>query len=160
MKIRKLIIGVAATTAAVAVGSGVAEALWTTSGTGAGAGAADVAQSLTVTAVTPGGSGESLYPGGPAGWVYLTVQNPNPFPVNLTGLSWGTPVSSNPTACPSSNFSLDPGAPTALDNFPVGANALTGALQIDNVVDLATAAPNGCQGVAATVPVTIAAIQS
>jgi hypothetical protein len=150
---------VAATTAAIGLGGGVAVALWTTSGSGSGGAGADVSQSLVVTAVTPGSSGASLYPGGPAGWVYLTVQNPNPFPVNLTGLAWGAPVSTNPTACPSSNFTLDAGAPTSLD-FPVAANSTTGALQINGVVDLASSAPNGCQGAEATVPVTVAATQS
>lgn len=159
MKIRKLAVGVAATTAAVALGGGVAMALWTTSGTGSGGAGADVAQSLVVTAVLPGSSGTSLYPGGPAGWVYFTVKNPNPFNVTVTGLSWGTPVSANPTACPSSNFTLDANAPTTI-SVPVSANTTSGALQINNVLDLVTAAPNGCQGVDATVPVTVTATQS
>jgi hypothetical protein len=158
MKLRKLVVGVAATTAAVALGGGVAMALWTTSGTGGGTGAADVAQSLVVTAVTPGGSGASLYPGGPAGFVYFTVQNPNPFAVHITGFTWGTPVSANPTACPSANFTVDPGAPTTT-SLPIAAASQSGAFQVFNVVDLALSAPNGCQGVDVTVPVTVSATQ-
>ena len=159
MKLRKLVVGVAATTAAVALGGGVATALWTASGSGAGTAGTDVSQSLVVTAITPGGNGLSLYPGGPAGFVYLTVQNPNPFPVNLTGFSWGTPVSSNPTACPSSNFTVDANAPTST-SIPVPAYGPSGALQVFNVVDLALAAPNGCQGVTVNVPVTVTATES
>jgi hypothetical protein len=159
MKLKKLFVGVATTTAAVALGGGVASALWTTAGSGGGTGGTDVAQSLVVTAITPGGSGNSLYPGGPAGFVYFTVQNPNPFPVNLTGFSWGTPVSSNPTTCPSSNFSVDAGAPTST-SIPVAATSQSGALQVFNVVDLAASAPNGCQGVDVTVPVTVVATES
>jgi len=40
MKIKKLLVGVAATTAAVTLGSGIAFAAWSASGTGSGAGAA------------------------------------------------------------------------------------------------------------------------
>jgi len=158
MKIKKIWIAAAGVPVALLAGTGIAFATWTTSGSGSGAGQTDVAQSLVVTVVTPGQSAASLYPGGPAGWVYFTVQNPNPFAVNLTGLTWGTPVSANPTACPSSNFSIDSGAPTTLD-FPVAATTTSGALQINNVVDLAHSAPNGCQGVEVTVPVTVSATQ-
>jgi hypothetical protein len=155
---KRLAIGTAITVAGLGAGTGVAFAVWTSTGTGNGAGGALAAQSLIVTAVTPGGSGSSLYPGGPAGWVYFTVQNPNPYAINITGLSWGTPISTNTTACPSANISLDANAPTTLD-FPVAANSTTGALQIDNVLDLAHSAPNGCQGVTFTVPVTITGTQ-
>ncbi len=159
MRFKKLLIGVTAATVAVGVGGGITYAAWTATGTGAGAGGALVSQNLVVTAVTPGASGSSLYPGGPAGWVYLTVQNPNPYAVNITGLTWGTPVSTNPTACPSSNISLDANAPTTLGSFPVAADTTSGALQIDTVLDLSHAAPNGCQGVAFTVPVTVTGTQ-
>ncbi len=158
MKFRKIYVALAATVAAVGAGGGIAMAVWSTTGTGSGAGGADVAQSLVVTAVVPGSSGASLYPGGPAGWVYLTVQNPNPFAVTLTGLSWGTPTSLNTTACPSANISVDANAPTSL-SVPVAANTTSGALQINGVLDLAHAAPNGCQGVDFTVPVTVTAVQ-
>jgi hypothetical protein len=95
-----------------------------------------------------------LYPGGPAGFVYFTVQNPNPYPINITGFSWGTPVSANPTACPSNNFVIDAAAPSST-SIPVLANGNSGALQVFNVIDLVHAAPNGCQGVNVTVPVTV-----
>ena len=158
-RVRKLTIAAAASLTVVGAGTGIAYATWSASGSGAGAGAAITAQNLVITAVTPSGSGASLYPGGPAGWVYFTVQNPNPYPVTLTGLSWGTPVSTNPTACPSYNISLDPNTPTSL-SVPVAANSTSGALQINNVLDLAHGAPDGCQGVAFTVPVTATGAQS
>jgi hypothetical protein len=155
---KSTMVAAAAATVVALTGGGVAYAVWTTSGSGAGGGAALTSQSLVVTSVTAGSSGASLYPGGPAGWVYFTVNNPNPFAVTLTGLSWGTPVSTNTAACPSSNFSIDAGAPTTL-SFPVAANSQTGALQITGVVDLSHAAPNGCQGVGFTVPVTVTGTQ-
>ena len=158
MSRKRLLTVVAGSVAVMGVSAGIALAVWTASGSGSGAGAAKTAQSLVVTAVTPGGSGAALYPGGPAGWVYFTVQNPNPYAVTLTGLSWGTPTSSNPTACPNANISLDPNAPTTF-NVPVAANTTSGALQVFNVLDLAHSAPDGCQGVAFNVPVTVTGTQ-
>ena len=159
MKFRKTLIGAAATVAVVGAGTGVAFAVWTTSGTGTGAGGATVAQSLVLTAVTPGGSGSSLYPGGPAGQVYFTVANPNPFAVTITGLQWGTPTSTNPTSCANTNISLDPSAPTTA-SISIPANAPAGtAYQINGVLDLAHTAPNGCQGVAFNIPLTVTAGQ-
>jgi hypothetical protein len=154
MKLKKVYVGVAALVAAVGAGSGVAIASWSASGTGSGIGLTDTAVSLVVTAVTPGSNGASMYPGGPAGFVYFTVKNPNPYPINITGFTWGTPVSSNTSACPSANFSIDTNAPTSTD-LPIAANTQSGAYQVFNVVDLAHSAPDGCQGVEVTVPLTV-----
>jgi hypothetical protein len=145
--------------AAILVTCGVALAVWTVGGAGSGAGAATVAQSLTISAFTPTGAGATLYPGGPAGQVYLTVANPNPFAVTITGFSWGTPTSTNPAACSSANIGLDSGAPTTA-SISIPANALAGTVyQINGVLDLAHSAPNGCQGVAFDIPVTVTAVQ-
>jgi hypothetical protein len=111
-----------------------------------------------VTEVDPSVSGSALYPGGPAGWVYFTIQNPNPFPVTVTGLSWGTPVSLNTTACPSANVTLDASAPTTV-NIPVSANTTSGVNQVFNVLDMAHSAPNGCQGVDFSVPLSVTGTQ-
>ena len=159
MKMKKLYVGIAATAAAAAAGTGIGYAVWSVQGSGTGAGAATVANSLTITAVTPSGPGATMYPGGPAGPVYITVANPNPFAVTITGFTWGTPVSTLTTACPSSNISLDASAPTTA-SISIPANATAGtAYQINNVLDLAHAAPNGCQGVAFDVPLTVTAVQ-
>jgi hypothetical protein len=158
MRFKKLLIGLTAATVAVGVGGGITWAAWSVTGSGSGGGAALSSQSLVVTAVSPSGPGASLYPGGPAGWVYFTVQDPNPFAVNVTGMTWGTPVSSNPTACPSANVTLDANAPTTL-SLPVAAGTTSGALQINGVLDMSHAAPNGCQGVVFTVPVTVSGTQ-
>jgi len=158
MRIKKRFIGIAATVAAVGVGGGVAFATWSASGSGTSAGAATVAQSLIVTAVTPAGAGASLYPGGPAGPVFLNIQNPNPYAVTVTGLSWGSPTSSSVSSCASSNISLDANAPTTASiSIPAGTTA--SAVQINGVLDLAHSAPNGCQAVAFDVPVTVSGAQ-
>jgi hypothetical protein len=158
MKTRKLFIGIAAATTAVVAGSGVAFAAWSASGSGSGAGAATVAQSLIVTPVTPSGAGASLYPGGPAGPVFFNIQNPNPYAVTITGLSWGTPTSTNTTTCPSTNISLDAGAPTTV-SIAAPAASTASDVQVNGVLDLAHSAGNGCQGVAFDVAVTVTGAQ-
>jgi hypothetical protein len=158
MRYKKMFIGVATATAAVTVGAGVAFAAWSASGSGSGSGAATVAQSLVVTPVTPAGANASIYPGGPAGPVFFNIQNPNPYAVTITGLSWGTPTSTNVSTCASTNISLDAGAPTTV-SISVPAASTASNVQVNGVLDLTHAAGNGCQGVAFTVPVTVTGAQ-
>lgn len=158
-RVRKLTVLTAATAALAVAGTGIALAVWTVSGSGSGAGAATVAQNLTITAITPSGAAASLYPGGPAGSVYFTVANPNPFAVTITGIQWGTPTSDNTTTCPNSNISLDASAPTTV-SISIPANTTAGtAYQVPGVLDLAHSAPNGCQGVGFNIPLTVSATQ-
>lgn len=160
MKFRKkLFIGIAAATAAVGAGSGIALAAWTVSGTGSGGAAATVANNLVITAVTPTGSAATLFPGGPASAVDMTIANPNPFAVTITGWSWGTPVSGNTSQCANTNISVDPNAPTTA-SISIPANATAGTVYVvPGVLDLAHSAGNGCQGLSFSVPVTATATQ-
>jgi hypothetical protein len=160
MKFRtKLFTGVAATVAALGAGGGIAFAVWTVTGSGNGGGAASVASSLTITQVTPTGSAASLYPGGPAGPVEFTVANPNPFAVTITTLAWGTPVSSAPSQCASSNVTVDAAAPTTA-SISIPANATAGTVYtVNGVLDMAHAAPPGCEGESFTIPLSVSATQ-
>lgn len=156
---QKLFIGAAAGVGALVTGAGISYAVWTLGGSGAGSGAATVANSLTVTALTPTGAAATLYPGGPASGVYFQVANPNPFAVTITGITWGTPTSLNTTACPNSSISLDAGAPTTV-SISIPANATAGtAYEVPGVLDLAHTALNGCQGVGFDIPMTVTATQ-
>lgn len=156
---RKLLISIVGAAAALAVAAGVAYAVWTVTGSGTGGAAATVAQNLTITAFTPTGSGATLYPGGPAGAVDMTIANPNPFAVTITGWAWGTPLSGNPTSCANTNISLDANAPTTA-SLSIPANATAGTVYVvSGVLDLSHSAPNGCQGQSFTVPVTATATQ-
>jgi len=158
MRFKKLYVGIVATTAAIGIGGGIAIAAWTASGSGSGAGAATVAASLTVTPVTPTGAGASLYPGGPAGPVYFNIVNPNPYAVTITGVSWGTPTSTNTTTCASSNISLDSGAPSTV-SISVPAASTASDVPINGVLDLSHSAGNGCQGVAFDIAMTVTGAQ-
>lgn len=155
MRFKKAFVAVAASVAAVGAGGGVALAVWTVSGTGSGTAGATVAQTLVVTSAAPTAS---LYPGGPAGAVYFTVQNPNPFAVTVTGVTWGTPVSLNTTTCPSANVVLDASAPTTV-SISVPANTTTATLSIPGVLDMLHTAPNGCQGVEFNVSMNVTGAQ-
>lgn len=150
---KRLVSSAIAALAAVLATSAIVLAVWTVTGTGAGSGAATVAQSLTLTAVTPTGASASLYPGGPAGPVEFQVANPNPFAVTITGITWGTPTSGNPTACANTNISLDPNAPTTV-SISVPANSTSSTVLVNGVLDLAHTAPNGCEGQSFNIPIT------
>ncbi|HEV8065021.1 MAG TPA: hypothetical protein VGP46_09325, partial [Acidimicrobiales bacterium] len=122
MRKRKFFIGGAAAVAAVLVGGGVAFAAWSASGSGTGSALAYTAQTVTVNTVALTSSSASLYPGGPAGNVYFTVTNPNPYAVKITNIAWGTPVSANPSACPNSVIGIDASAPTSGLSLTIPAN--------------------------------------
>ena len=158
MKMKKLYAGLAATTFAIGIGGGMAFAVWSVSGSGSGGAAATVAQGVTVSAVTPTGAAATLYPGGPASSVYFTVNNPNPYAVTITSVTWGTPISLNTTACPSADISLSGTAPSSGLTIQVPANN-SAAFSIPGVLLLSHAAPDGCQGNAFSIGMTVTGTQ-
>jgi hypothetical protein len=151
---RKHKIGIAGILAALLLGGGVAVALWSTTGIGTGSAKADTVQTATVTAAT--GTAD-LYPGFNGGDVYFTITNPNPFPVEFTSMTAGTVVSSDPVNCPASNVTVT-GA-TGL-SLTVPANTTSATQSIADVVTMVLAAPNGCQGVSFSIPLTLAGSQA
>ena len=155
---KRWLVVVGAPVAALALGAGVAFAVWSASGSGTGTGAATVAKGLTVIASTPTGANASLYPGGPAGPVAFYVNNPNPYPVTITGVQWGTPSSGNTSNCANSNITLDTNAPTTV-SLDVAANAASGPFLVPGVLDLSHSAGDGCQGISFNIPVTVTGTQ-
>jgi hypothetical protein len=158
-----MLIGVAATVAAIGIGTGTAFAFWTVSGSGSGAGAGTTVQALTVVPETPSGTNATLFPGGPAGSVYFEITNSNPFPVQITAVAWSSPTSTLTSQCASSNISVDANAPTSAANgltpFTVPASATSSLESIPGVLDLASTASTGCQGVAFDVVMNITGTQ-
>lgn len=135
----------------VGLGVTVAFAAWTTNGTGNATAKAQSAQALTtvdVSATTPA----TLYPGA-TGDVRLRIDNPNPYPVRVTGVAGNGAITSDAgTACTAStgvSFTNQTGL--ALD---VAANSqdtftLTGSVAMSN------ASHTSCQGAVFTVPVSL-----
>jgi hypothetical protein len=159
MKAKKTIIAGAVAGAAALAGGGIAIAAWSASGSGTGSALAYTAQSVTVNAVALSNSSASLFPGGPPGNVYFTVTNPNPYPIKITNITWGTPVSANPSACSSSLISVDTGAPTSGFNMTIPASGTSSVTQVNAVLDLSASATDTCQGNSFNVPVTMTGVQ-
>lgn len=133
---------------------GVAIAAWSANGSGNGRASSVTAQSLTVTAAT--GTAD-LYPGFAAGDIYFTVTNPNPYPVNFTAFDATTITSSDGVACPASNVTVnDAGA----ISIAIAGNASAAAHSIADVVSMAGAAPDGCQGKTFTIALTLTGTQT
>ena len=72
--------------AGVVVVAGVAYAAWSSSGSGTGSVSSTTAVN---SAITPGSSGSVLYPGGGTDFT-VTIDNPNDYPVVVTGISAGS----------------------------------------------------------------------
>jgi hypothetical protein len=151
---RKRKVGAVSIAMLMLTGGGIAAALWSANGSGSGQAKALTAQSLTVTAST---GAADLYPGFTGGDVFFTITNPNPYPVTFASMTPGTVVSSNPTGCPITNVSVIAASGLSLT---VGANTTSATQSIANVVTMAVGAPDACQGVTFTIPVTLTGSQA
>jgi hypothetical protein len=156
MRGKKFVIVGAAAIATALIGGGVAFATWSASGSGTGSALAYTEQPVTLNAIASLPAADaSLYPGGPAGNVYFTVTNPNPYAVKITNITWGTPVSASPSACASSLISIDANAPTTGLSVTVPAAGTSSALEVNGVLDLSSSATDTCQGNSFNVPLTV-----
>lgn len=145
---------IALATIALVTAGGLAWATWTSNGSGSGRGESLTAVTVTVTAVS--GTAD-LYPGFSDGDVYFTLTNTNPYPVRFTAMSSGTVTSSDTTACPSANVTVD--ATASGLTLDVAANSTSATLSIADVVNMAAAAPDGCQGKTFTIALTLTGTQ-
>ncbi len=156
---RKRRVTITAALTAALLGGGVALAAWLVSGTGPAASQATTAVSLTVTAGT---ATPSLYPKPAGGYpstsvgaVYATVQNSNPFPVRITGATFGTiavtPVGGRTCAA---SWITAPAPVTLGTPVTVPANG-SSAVTIPGALEMGTNAETGCQGASITVQTTL-----
>jgi hypothetical protein len=132
----------------VALATGAAYAVWTSTGSGSGSAKASSMQGVTVTAGTaPSGQ---LYPGlvangvSTGGDVVVNVDNANPFPVTVTLTSIGTV-----TGCTTPAVTLA----VTTKSFTVPANTATAVQRSwDKVLSMGDSS-NDCQSKALTIPV-------
>jgi hypothetical protein len=150
LKKKVAVVGVAV---GAVIGGNMAYAAWTANGSGSGNAQALSAQSVTVTART--GTAD-LYPGVTAGDVFFTLNNTNPYSVTFTSMTSGTVSSGASGACASTNVTAI-GA-TGLSITVPGNSTLDAS--IPDVVTMVAGAPDGCQGVTFTIPLTLAGTQS
>ena len=129
----------------------VAYAAWTASGSGQGYAKAGTAQLLTtvdVSATTPA----TLYPSG-TGNVLLRINNPNPYPVQVTTVNGnGTITSDKGALCDASTgvtFTNQTGLTLNVPASSAATFTLTGAVAMSNASD------NTCQGAVFTIPVSL-----
>jgi hypothetical protein len=138
---------------AVVLTASVAYALWPATGSGSGRARAVTAQAITVTAAT---GAADLYPGFAGGDVFFTMTNANPYAATFTAMTPGAVTSSDPTNCPASNVSVV--SATGL-NLNVAGNTTSPTVSIADVVTMASAAPDGCQGVSFTITLSLTGSQ-
>jgi len=112
---------VAATTAAVLVGGGIAVAYWTTTGTGTGT--ATTGNSSTVT-VTPDNVPAGLYPGGPAQDIDFSISNSNASAQYITTVAVAVTGTSDAN-CDADNFTVT--QPTMGVSVPSGGASYLGS---------------------------------
>lgn len=137
---------------------GVAFAAWSSTARNPGRAGAVTAIDLTVNAVS--GTAD-LFPGTTQGDVFFTITNPNPYPVVFTAMEPGGAITNttagDAAACPPSHVTL--ASATGL-SLTVAASSTSGTLTIPNVVSMALAAPDGCQGKTFEIPMTLTGASS
>jgi hypothetical protein len=136
-----VIIGVAA----LGISGGVAWAAWSILGTATATATATTAQPVTITAQATG-----LYPGGTK-TLSLTANNPNPFPVEITGVGSPTITTSN-QACSISNITFTPSVNSVVLQPGNTAQASVGT------ASMPLSALDPCQGVTFTITSSVSGI--
>lgn len=153
---RKLFSTAGLVTIIVFASIGIVLAAWSALGSGDGADEAVTAQTLTVTAVSSPTA--DLYPGG-SGALQFTITNANPYSLTFTSVAYGAVTSSAPSTCPASNVTATAGG-TLTSSINVIANASAVPGSISSALTMSLSAPDACQGVVFTVPVTLTGTQS
>lgn len=157
---KKLTAGLAVTIGLLLM-AGVAEAAWSTSGSGTATAKATTASALT--AVTGSSATATLlYPGMTAGDLVMNVTNPNPFPVTIQSVTVGstTPSSvSGGSGCTVANSGVTFANKTGL-SLSVAANATAATVIVPGATTMSTSSDNGCQGASFSVSVNFTAVSA
>lgn len=146
---RRTSIATAATLMVLA--GGVAFAAWTATGTGSGYAKAQTVQALTTVDASASTTAQ-LYPGG-TGDVKVTVNNPNSFPVTVTGVSGsGTITSDKGAGCNAATGVTFTNTTGLLDVVPASSSA---TITLTAKAAMGSTSDNTCQGAVFTIPITL-----
>lgn len=141
------------TALAVTAGAGAAYAAWVASGSGEAKAKAVTAMELTTSTVTVVGD---LYPGA-TGNAKLQINNPNKYPVTVTGITGnGITVAGGTGACASTNVTFANQAEKSINVPAEGSTEVT----LTGAVSMIADAQNGCQGATFTVSVLLAGVSA
>src|ERR671928_39894 len=149
---RKLAVAVIAIACAAV---GLVYAAWTTNGTGsayAKAGTAAAISTVDVSASTTA----TLYPG-VSGDVLIKLDNPNPYPVTVTGVSGSGSITADAghSGCTTTGVTFTNQTGLTL-TVPAKSGGVDGVLQttLTGAASMSNASLNACQGATFTIPVT------
>jgi hypothetical protein len=126
--------------------SGVSYAYWSVTGSGTGTAGATTAQALTVTTAT---SASGLHPGASVTGT-LTIGNPNPFPVEVSELTFTPATASGVSSCVTTGVTFS--SAVSSDNrvaVPAGSSS-----HVTYTATMTNASEDGCQGATFTSTVT------
>jgi hypothetical protein len=147
-KKKRVVLVVALTVAATAIG--VAIAAWTTGGSGSGQAQAGTAASLTISAGTPG---SSLYPSGSAD-VAATIHNPNSYNVQVSSIALGAvSVDAGHSGCNTASVTVTSPQTNGGAGWAVAAGGNTN-VDLTGAISMSNAANDSCQGATFTVALT------
>ena len=136
-------------------GAGTAYAYWSSAGGGSGSAAAGTMQAVTVDALVGSDSPKTtLYPGGSAD-VVLRLTNPNPYPVQVYGVTANGPAApdaAHPGCTTTGVRFTGPAAPLSPATY-VAANS-SALITLPGAAAMDTTSLAACQGATFSVPVT------
>ena len=135
------------------LGSGVATAYWTTTGTGVGAAATGTPQAVRLVPAT-GTVTSTLVPGGTAD-LMLALDNPNAFPVFITGIEKvGTVIDPAPgSGCNVTGVSVQTEVQSGLSILV--ASQSTAQVIVPGAAAMSMASDSACQGATFQIPVIV-----
>ena len=131
-------------------GAGLVVAEWLATGSGSGSAKALSAQELTTVAVVSPSA--TLFPGG-SGDLSLTINNPNSYPVTVTGVSGDGAITSDTSGCTTATHGVTFTNQTGLTLAVPAQDDATFVLE--NTVAMAASSADACQGATFTIPVAL-----
>jgi len=144
---------VAIVAAVFASTGGVAYAFIAGSGSGNGSASAGTLQTVTVAAFVGGDAPSSkLYPGGPATDVFLRVNNPNAFSVQVFSVAANGSITADAghSGCTTTGVTFTPPVNPSI-TVPAGSSLV----HLPGAASMSTASVSACQGATFSIPVTL-----